>query len=111
MIMSVSGSIYFLGKYRPAYFEAKNINELIDKMCMSVLKVEGDVTWLYDRIEECATRINSIHYTSMSMEHGCRGISMTNHPHDRFLDDIIALMLPCPGLDYSFTVNEERHGL
>ncbi len=104
-----SGSIYFLGKYRPCYVEGTSIEEVAAKLRSAVQRVK-DVRlhgWLVQRIREgqdAMTR-GSSSVSSWSADHNDRGVSFATRPHDPFLDKTTAAMAPCPGLDYSLCVN------
>jgi hypothetical protein len=101
----VSGSIYFLGRYRPAYFEASNLYDLTDSMIAAVrdIKDANLKAWLFARISIGRAKIDS-HCTSWSADHCDRGVSFAARPHDPWLDSITAKLPPCPGLNYGAAI-------
>jgi hypothetical protein len=105
--MTISGGIYFLGRYRPAYFEAGAIGACVTKMQAALRNVEDHAlrAWLYARIDEGLTHMVTSNTTAWSADHCDRGVSFAKRPHDRFLDRVTADMEPCPGLDYSGACN------
>ena len=107
--MTISGSIYFLGKYRPAYFEAVTASDCATAMhnaILSCLHQDPDLYWwLKERIYEGAQRITDRNCTAWAADHCDRGVSFAKRPHDPFMDKAMADMPPCPGLDYSQSVN------
>ncbi len=104
-----SGSVYFLGKYRPLYVEGDTIEEVAAKLRSSIQRVKDAYLqrWLIQRIREgqdAMTR-GSSSVSSWSADHYDRGVSFATRAHDPFLDKTTAAMAPCPGLDYSLCVN------
>jgi hypothetical protein len=107
--MTITGSIYFLGRYRPAYFEAPTISACNAQMFRAVEPIYAHDKalrdWLYWRIAEGSKAIDRDSCTAWSADHCDRGVSFAKRPHDPFLDDVTASLPPCPGLDYSGAVN------
>lgn len=103
----VSGSLYFLGKWRPAYFEAPTIAACRAKMAAAVLNVESDGlrAWFFARLHEGEMQISRPRCDAWSADHCDRGVSFAKRPHDRFLDSVTLAMSPCPGLDYTGACN------
>jgi hypothetical protein len=109
--MTITGGIYFLGAYRPAYFEA----DTIDACRAMLLKAARPMfarergrelrAWLIARINEGAAAIARGNCTAWSADHNDRGVCFAKRPHDPFLDRATAELPPCPGLDYSGAVN------
>ena len=103
----ISGSIYFLGKYRPAYFEAESLDECYWAMVRAIFPIT-DIrlkTWLTNRLGEGHYRLCQDYNAAWSADHCDRGISFAKRPHDPFMDKAVADMPPCPGLDYSQSLN------
>lgn len=100
--MTVSGSIYFLGRYRPAYFEADTTTQVAFLMYAAIRDIEDRQlrSWLDDRIFQGEDSLSDS-ITSWSADHCDRGVSFAARPHDPWLDSITAKLPPCPGLDYS----------
>lgn len=104
--MTYSGSIYFLGAYRPAYFEANDLVSLSIKMHAAASQMP-EAEWFEARITEAfQTLKRKDSTTSISIEHGARGVSMSRSSHDPWLDKLTTVMPACPGLDYSAVVNQ-----
>jgi hypothetical protein len=101
--MTVSGSIYFLGEYRPAYFEADNFVHLASAMVDAVRNLP-DRQWFAVRIRQAAEHMGRSNCSAWSADHCSRGVSMAKRPHDPFLDDITRTLPVLPGLDYSNAV-------
>jgi hypothetical protein len=101
--MTVSGSIYFLGEYRPAYFEADTLDALACDMLAAVRNLP-DRQWYTVRIRQAAEHMGRSNCSAWSADHVCRGVSMAKRPHDPFLDDITRTLPVLPGLDYSNAV-------
>jgi hypothetical protein len=102
--MTVSGSIYFLGRYRPAYFEGESIAHIAGQMITAIRFLQDSVLrdWIENRIVEGHKQIKKQNlYTSWSCDHCDRGVSFAARPHDPWLDSVTAKLPPCPGLDYS----------
>jgi hypothetical protein len=105
--MTITGAIYFLGAWRPAYFEAAGIEECAAKMLCAVQKLEDRSLkmWLFNRIREGRAAMASDTFSAWSADHCDRGVSFAKRPHDPFLDGITSLLAPYPGLNYSGAVN------
>ena len=53
-----SGSIYFLGQYRPAYFEATSLNKLRDQMRAAIAQTGmDDWQWFAPRIDNAVKEL------------------------------------------------------
>jgi hypothetical protein len=106
--MTITGSIYFLGRYRPAYFEAESPMECAVKMLCASRNVADTRLrfWLAGRIKEGHVKLDHGAISSWSADHNDRGVSFAKRPHDSWLDKTTATMEPCPGLDYSGAVNQ-----
>jgi hypothetical protein len=106
--MTISGGIYFLGRYRPAYFEADTARACARLMMASARQVTDDTLrgWLLLRIYELEGKITrDDHCTTISDDHCDRGVCFAKRAHDPFLDRATATMPHCPGLDYSGACN------
>ena len=96
-----SGSIYFLGQYRPAYFEATSLNKLHEKMRVAIVQTGmDDWQWFAWRIDLATKELRKPNCEGWSAEHGCRGVSVAKRPHDPWLDSIVAKLPEYPGLAY-----------
>ncbi len=104
--MTISGSIYFLGAYRPAYFEADTIEACAALMHGAVQDIKNGSLkiFLLSRIKEGRAQIARDNCSAWSAEHRDRGVSFAKRPHDPFLDRVTATLPHCPGLDYAGTV-------
>lgn len=98
--MKVTASIYFLGQYRPVYFEASTIDAALAMATAAILKAT-DREWFESRLAEARKQIKRESCAAWSTEHGCRGVSIAKRPHDPFLRDVVAQLPKYPGLDYS----------
>jgi hypothetical protein len=103
--MAYTASIYFLGQYRPAYFEAETATRAFQAAAYAVAGCE-DQKWLIERLDEALARVTKPNCAAASIEHGARGVSIANRPHDPFLDRVTRSMPAYPGLDYSNAVNQ-----
>lgn len=100
----VSGSFYFFGQYKPAYFEADTAPALRRIMTAAVARLDPtDRLWFEMRTHELAKDLRT--YAVASREHGARGVGMARRSHDAWLDDVTAALPPFPGLDYRAAVN------
>ena len=100
--MLVSGSIYFLGKYRPLYIEDTAMVKVKYRMLLAVQDCDPALRdWLIDRINSTFLQVNKPNCFSASADHCDRGVSFAKRPHDNFLDNIIVDMTVCPGLNYN----------
>lgn len=96
-----SGSIYFLGQYRPAYFEAKTLGALRAAMCNAIANLESDTRFFLDyRIHNVVKQLRKPSCGGASAEHGAMGVSVGKRPHDPWLDSIVAKLPEYPGLAY-----------
>ena len=102
--MTYTASIFFMGEYRPAYFEADTAIKATDKALRALAAVKG-YNWFYDRFLEASARLERSNCSAFACEHGCRGVSLAARPHDPFLDSVTRKLKPFPGLDYSEAVN------
>jgi hypothetical protein len=89
--MTYSGSIYFLGQYRPAYFQASSLKGLREKMRIAIQDMPRD-DWEFFawRIDNAIKELRKPSCTGASHEHGCRGVSVSKRPHDPWLANIVA---------------------
>jgi hypothetical protein len=96
-----SGSIYFLGQYRPAYFEATGLGSLRAQMRDAIAQMNmDDWQWFAPRIDNAVKELRKPSCGGASVEHGCRGVSVAKRPHDPWLDSIVAKLPNYPGLVY-----------
>jgi len=103
--MTYSGTLYFLGTARPAYFEAKSIKALREQMLKSIQGMSMDDWQFFSwRIDNIAKELRKRSCAGASAEHGCKGISMKEGKHDPFLHDIVKSFPSYPGLDYSQSI-------
>jgi hypothetical protein len=99
--MTYSASIYFLGQYRPAYFQASSMNRLKAQMRLAIDNLDRDNwEWFAWRIDEAFKRVNARNCSGVNIEHGCRGLSIAKRPHDPWLDNVIADLPAFPHLNY-----------
>lgn len=82
--MAYTASIYFLGQYRPAYFEADTARAATKALLASIRECE-DYTKLCEWIKQSYSEIKKPNCAAFSVEHGARGISIAKRPHDPFL--------------------------
>jgi hypothetical protein len=104
MKMTVTASLYFLGKYRPAYWSAKSAVDAF-RLAYAALDNCPDRDWFIPRLQQGAAKLRNRDCESVSHEHGCRGVMLAKRPHDPFLDDLTRSLPAYPGLDYSQCVN------
>lgn len=104
--MKLHGAFYFLGKARPAHFEADSIKALRAKMFDAIRNTHMD-DWQFFafRIDQAAKELRKKGCAGFSSEHGTRGLVMQKRPHDPWLDKTTADLAPFPGLDYSKACN------
>lgn len=96
-----SGSIYFLGQYRPAYFEAVTVGKLREQMLASIVQMNiDDWQWFAAKIQNSVYELRKPNCGGASAEHGCRGVSVAKRPHDPWLDNVVAKLPEYPGLAY-----------
>lgn len=98
-----TASIYFMGRYRPAYFEAATAVDAYRAAKRAVMGCD-DRAWFYVRLGEAFEKVRG-NCTSFSTDHGCRGISLVARKHDPFLDSVTRDLPAYPGLDYTGAVN------
>lgn len=96
----ITGSIYFLGKYRPLHVEDTALARVVIRLRHAAGSVEdpGLRAWLLERISQISRDMR--HYQSVSADHCDRGVSLRRAPHDAWLDKITASLPECPGLNY-----------
>lgn len=99
--MTHTVTIYFLGRYRPAAFEAPTVNQAIAKALAAAEGIEPQdraklQLWAAELLASAARG-----YVSCAAEHGQLGLGWRLGEHDPFLDRTLAHMEPCPGLDYT----------
>lgn len=105
--MSVyTGSFYFLGTARPAYFEATTLKGLRERMFKAINQMSMD-DWQFFafRIDAVTKEIRKKGCSGASAESGTKGVSVYKRKHDTALDDIVADFPAFPGLDYSLAIN------
>ena len=103
--MTYSGSIYFLGAYRPAYFEARTISDLASMMRRAIREMDAkSFDWFEARIDQCVDDMLK-GYACVSIDHCNKGVGMDKRPHDPWLDDMTRDMPRCPDLDYSVSIH------
>lgn len=98
-----TASIYFMGQYRPAYFQAETKHAAIDAALAAVAKCH-DFLWFSNRLAEALIQLKG-NCTAYSTDHGCRGIALRTGPHDPFLDGMTSSFPHYPDLDYSGAAN------
>jgi len=99
--MTYSASLYFLGAYRPAHFEAKTIKTLAKTLIKAIEKMEPDSREFFaSRILEGVKHMRTGNCSKFSAEYGSRGFCIKNQPHDPWLDELTAKLDPMPGLNY-----------
>lgn len=92
-------SIYFHGRFRPAYFQAETVSAAIEaaRVASCGMQQAAKVKAWLDAAERDMKRDG---YAGVSASHGMLGISVRSGPHDPFLDRAIASLPECPGLAY-----------
>ena len=99
--MTYSASIYFLGQYRPAYFQATSMTKLKAQMRLAIDNLDrDDWEWFAWRIDEAFKRVQARHCSGVSIEHGCKGLSVAKRQHDPWLDSVVAKLPAFPFLNY-----------
>ena len=93
-------TIYFLGRYRPAHFEAESLHLAHDAAVTAIADVEEPMraklkAWLWEAVKAALGNC-----TGWQAEHGGFGVSWAPRAHDPWLDDLTALCPLCPGLAY-----------
>lgn len=100
--MIYTGSVYFLGKYRPLYIEDDSIAKVKIRLSRAIQDTPPDLRqWLSDHISESFRNFSAYGYESVSVDHCDRGVGIRKGPHDNFLARVIAQLPDCPGLDYN----------
>jgi hypothetical protein len=101
-----SATIYFLGDFKPAHYEAKTIKKLHEQMLNSIVHMSQD-DWQFfaPRITEGCKQLRKLSCTGFSAEYGSRGVSFKKRAHDPFLDAITAKLPTFDGIDYRFAIN------
>jgi hypothetical protein len=107
--MTHTVSIYFLGRYRPAAFEAPTINQAIAKALEAAAGIDAKdraklQLWAAELLASAARGC-----VSCAAEHGQLGLGWRLGEHDPFLDRTLAHMEPCPGLDYAGAAFDPEH--
>ena len=95
-----TASIYFLGEYRPAYFQAATLAVAVSKAERALFAAQ-DRDWFLTRLHEGKRQVRKPNCAGWSAEHGCRGVAIVKRPHDPFLDSITVKLPHYPGLDYT----------
>jgi hypothetical protein len=91
MTKQYSGSIYFLGQFRPAYFSATSLKDLRAKMRVAIQDMpRSEWEWFAWRIDNVTKELRKPSCTGASHEHGARGISVAKRPHDPWLANVVA---------------------
>lgn len=102
--MTCSGSIYFLGRYRPAYFEASSL-EMLRTIMLDAVQDMSNAPWYMTRIADAADALkNANGYTAWQSDHCDKGVSMAKRPHDPWLDETVKTLPDCPNLHYSLAI-------
>jgi len=95
-----NGAIYFLGLYRPAYYEAETLEALRDTMEKAIAALDADTrAKLTAWIHSCKVQLER-GYSSASIDHGHLGVAIKAGPHDPWLGRVVATMAPFPALTY-----------
>lgn len=106
--MTYTASIFFLGQYRPAHFEATTAAMAAGE-AQAALRFTDRFDWALERLTEGVRRMRHTAgvcgTSSYSCEHGAFGVSLREGPHDPFLDRVCAQMPDYPRLDYSMSVS------
>lgn len=101
---TLTGSIYFLGHYRPFHCEDTALAKVLIRLRHAASGIEDRQlhAWIEERIAHCGREIKrNPAYSSVSSDHSDRGVSICRRPHDPWLDKVTADLPPCPGLNYS----------
>lgn len=97
-------SLYFFGNYRPAHFEAENLNKCLELAAHAVgripdveirRKLQG---WIMSAGTEMRRHTS---YSSHSVEHAGYGVRAARYDRDKWLDDATSALPDLPGLDYN----------
>lgn len=99
--MSYHATIYFLGKYKPVHFEARNLRILRDNVYSAIQYTSGNEfnllkSWTDDGIANCAKS----YCASFSAEYGALGVHIGQGKRDRFLDNALTDMPLHPSILY-----------
>jgi len=98
-----TASIFFLGHFRPAYFEGETARHAANKAARAI-RASAESDWFETRLYAAAGSLNKT-CASATYEHGARGICVKRGPHDPFLDHATRGFPAFPGLDYSDALN------
>ena len=105
--MTVTASIFFMGEYRPVYFESETVRGAAAKLEGAIAGLPAiERAWFAERILEAKRQCLKENCAAYASEHGCRGLSIAKRPHDSFLDTVIRKLPVYPSLDYSESVAE-----
>ena len=103
--MTYTASFYFMGQYRPAYFEAETVGKAMNAALRALGTNHPDYAWFADRLKQAYCALRKGNCSAFSAEHGCRGVSIVARNHDRFLDSVTRDFPAYPGLDYAGVAN------
>lgn len=97
----VTGSLYFLGKFRPLYIEDTALAKVVIRLRHAAQSVSDPALrdWLCDAVYRAARE--SRNYQSVSLDHCNKGVSIAFRPHDPWLDNAVKALPECPGLNYN----------
>lgn len=101
---TLTGSIYFLGKFRPFHCEDTALAKVLIRLRHAASGIEDRQlqAWIEERIKTCGKNLQQFpSYASVSADHSDRGVSIRRSAHDPWLDKVTADLPPCPGLNYS----------
>ena len=100
--MNYTATIYFLGKYRPIYIEDTSIAQVKIRLSHAIQETPPELRdWLSEHIRQVFSDFQRMDYSSVSTDHGDRGVALRKGPHDPWLSRLIADLPDCPGLNYN----------
>jgi hypothetical protein len=101
--MTYTGTIYFLGKYKPLYIQDTAPARVKIRLAHAIQTVaDPDLRqWLDKTATHVVTELVARGYSAASCDHCDRGVSLRVGPPDEWIKNLTADMADCPGLNYN----------
>ena len=101
--MTYTGTIYFLGKFRPLYIQDTAPARVKIRLAHAIQTVADPELreWLDNAATRVVGELVARGYSAASVDHCDRGVSLRVGPPDEWIRALTADMTDCPGLNYN----------
>lgn len=102
--MAYTVTVYFLGKFRPAYFTGAHLHDVLETVSEALINCDRETrNALYGYMIAAEVEMTKKNPPArFSVEHGAKGLCIeTDGSIPMWLTYAIQRLPPCPGMDYS----------